>query len=52
MGSVVQLNKAGFIVQTGLQTLQIEEVQPANRKRMAAKDFANGRKLEIGEQFF
>lgn len=52
VGSVVQLNKAGFIVQTGSQTLQIEEVQPANRKRMAAKDFANGRKLEIGEQFF
>ena len=52
VGSVSQLNKKGFIVQAGVQAVQIEEVQPANRKRMTARDYANGHKLKIGEQFF
>lgn len=52
VGTVLQINKEGFLVKTGSGALQVQEVQPANRKRIAAKDYANGYKLKTGEQFF
>lgn len=52
VGTVLQINKEGFLVKAGSGALQVQEVQPANRKRIAAKDYANGYKLKTGEQFF
>lgn len=52
VGTVLQINKEGFLVKAGIGVLQVQEVQPANRKRIAAKDYANGYKLKTGEQFF
>lgn len=43
--------KEGLIVKCGKDALRITELQPAGGKRMSARDFCNGRKLEKGMRF-
>lgn len=50
-GEVVSVNKKFFTVATGFGALTVLEVQPANRKRMSAGDFVNGRQMKIGYRF-
>ena len=51
IGEVVHVDKRGFVLATGQGCLRVLEVQPANRKRMSAADFANGSKLTVGYIF-
>lgn len=50
-GEVVKVDKLGFVIATGSGSLRVLEVQPANRKRMSAADFANGSKITAGYIF-
>lgn len=50
-GEVFRIDKRGIIIATGDGCLKILEIQPANRKRMSAVDFANGNKLTAGYMF-
>ncbi len=45
------LSDAGIVVATGDAGLLITTVQPANKSKMAARDFANGYRLKIGDTF-
>lgn len=49
-GTVVWVEKAAFYVQTGNGILQLTEVQPEGKKRMAVKDFLLGYPVKAGEQ--
>lgn len=50
-GTIVAVQQDSFSVATGEGILEIYEVQPENKKRMAAGDFIRGHKLTIGQQF-
>lgn len=50
-GEVVKVDKLGFVIATSQGCLRVLEVQPANRKRMSAADFANGNKITAGYFF-
>lgn len=50
-GEVLRTDKRGIIVVTGSGCLRLLEVQPANRKRMSAVDFANGNQITAGYLF-
>lgn len=50
-GEVVKVDKLGFVMSTADGSLRVLEVQPANRKRMSAADFANGSKITAGYLF-
>ena len=43
--------KEGLIVKCGEGAVSITELQPAGGKKMSARDFCNGRKLERGARF-
>lgn len=43
--------KEGLIIKCGGGAVKITELQPAGGKRMNAKDFCNGRKIEKGQRF-
>ena len=43
--------KDGFLVKCGKGAVRILEVQPAGGKKMTAKDFLNGRKVQKGQKF-
>jgi methionyl-tRNA formyltransferase len=45
-GTVLNTSKAGILVKTGSGLIEITEVQPAGGKRMAAADFARGKRLQ------
>lgn len=45
------LPDAGIVVATGDTGLLITTVQPANKSKMAARDFANGYRLKVGDTF-
>ena len=50
-GTLVQ-DSGTLLVACGEKTwLRVEEVQVEGRKRMAARDFANGARLTAGERF-
>ena len=49
-GLILQADRAGLIVATGAEALQLLEVQPAGGKRMRAVDFMNGHKIRIGDR--
>ena len=49
-GSIIQVAGGMVTVATGEGTLEIREVQPAGRRRMAGKEFLAGHKLTVGEQ--
>ncbi len=48
-GTVVRVDKDAFYVQTGKGVLQILEVQPEGKKRMAVKDFLLGYPVKPGD---
>ncbi|GGE41780.1 methionyl-tRNA formyltransferase [Pullulanibacillus camelliae] len=51
-GTVIAIEKDGFVVQTGDSTaVKIVECQPAGKKRMRAGDFVRGGALNKGERF-
>jgi methionyl-tRNA formyltransferase len=47
-GTVLDVSEAGVAVAAGSGALLLEEVQPENRKRMGASDYARGQRLRPG----
>lgn len=50
-GEVVELTDEAILVQTGEGLLAIKELQPAGKKRMTAKDYLKGPKIQAGDLF-
>lgn len=50
-GEVIDLTEDAIIVQTGDGALAIKELQPAGKKRMSAKDYLRGPKIQVGDLF-
>jgi methionyl-tRNA formyltransferase len=50
-GTVTALTPEGLCVACGVQQLLITELQPANRRRMSAADFAHGFHVQQGQRF-
>lgn len=48
-GEIVRVTPQGFVVGAGAGCVQVGEVQPAGKRRMAACDFARGARLGPGE---
>ena len=48
-GTVVEATKHSFFVACGDGVLEISEVQPESKKRMAAQVFINGRGVQVGD---
>lgn len=48
---IVSSAKTGLVVQCGEGTLEILEMQAPNAKRMAAKAYLTGKKIEVGTRF-
>lgn len=48
-GTIVELTKNGFLVVCGQECLEVTEVQPESKKKMAADVFCNGYKIKMGE---
>lgn len=49
-GVVLEISPDSFSVQCGEGILQIFEVQPENSKKMSAKDFINGYRINVGDK--
>ncbi len=49
-GTIVALTKDGPVVQTGEGVLLLQEVQPANRKRMSGADYVRGQRVAVGSR--
>lgn len=50
-GTITALTPEGLLVACGSGQLLIREVQPANRRRMPASDFAQGYRVQQGQRF-
>ena len=50
-GTVLEIGKHSFKVQTGNGVLEVKQVQPAGKKAMEAKAFCNGSGLKKGDRF-
>ncbi len=51
-GTVVAASaKEGLIIKCGEGAVSVTELQPAGGRRMSARDFCNGRKLQKGDRF-
>ena len=50
-GTVTVLTPEGFCLACGTQQLVVLELQPANRRRMSARDFVQGYRLQQGQRF-
>lgn len=50
-GQIVERTKDGFLVGTGNGLLEILELQPANKRKMAAKDYICGNAVTMHERF-
>ncbi len=51
-GTVLSVSpKEGLIVKCGKGAVNILELQPAGGRRMSARDFLNGRKIQAGQRF-
>lgn len=48
-GTVIKVNKKSFSVKCGRGALQVNEVQPENKKRLKAGDFIAGYRISKGE---
>ena len=46
-GTVLRTGRDGIDVATGRETLRLQELQPAGRRRMAAADYLNARTLPL-----
>lgn len=50
-GQIVEKTKDGFLVGTGNGLLEILELQPANKRKMAAKDYICGNAITMHDRF-
>lgn len=50
-GTITAVTPESISVACGAQQLLVHELQPANRRRMAAKDFVQGYRLQQGQRF-
>ncbi|ANU10508.1 methionyl-tRNA formyltransferase [Planococcus antarcticus DSM 14505] len=50
-GQVVGLTEDSILVQTGEGVLAITELQPSGKKRMTARDYLKGPKIQVGDLF-
>ena len=50
-GTVIAVTPEGLLVACGTHQLFIHELQPANRRRMPAADFAQGYRVQPGQRF-
>ena len=48
-GEIVELQKDGFLIQTGKGCLKVRQVQLEGKKRMAAGDFLRGMQMKAGD---
>lgn len=48
-GEVVSVEKEGIVLQTGSGQILVQEVQPAGKRTMPARDFFLGRRAQVGE---
>ena len=49
-GAIVEIKSDGAVIQTGSGKILLTEVQPENKKRMTAQDFAHGVRLSTTDQ--
>lgn len=50
-GTLMNMGKEGFLVNTGTACLRVALMQPEGRQRMTAGEFSRGQRLLIGERF-
>lgn len=50
-GSIMNLGKEGFIVNTGTTGVQVATLQPEGRNRMTAPEFSRGQRIGLDESF-
>lgn len=50
-GTILKIDKSGFLVQCGKMSLKVLKVKPEGKREMKAIDFINGYKLKVGEKF-
>ena len=50
-GTIASVTPEGLLVACGTDQLLIREVQPVNRRRMSASDFAQGYRVQQGQRF-
>lgn len=50
-GTITAITAEGVSVACGTHQLLIQELQPANRRRMSARDFAQGYRVHVGDHF-
>ncbi|MCG2819853.1 MAG: methionyl-tRNA formyltransferase, partial [Actinomycetia bacterium] len=50
-GTLMNMGKEGFLVNTGTNCLQVVTVQPEGKRRMSAGEFSRGQRLLIAERF-
>ena len=50
-GTLMNMGKEGFLVNTGTSCLRVVCLQPEGRRRMSAGEFSRGQRLLIGERF-
>jgi len=51
LGTICHVDSVSLSVQCGTGVLQLYEVQPESKRRMDARSFAGGYRLEVGEKF-
>ena len=50
-GTITAVRPEGLLVACGAEQLLVQELQPANRRRMSAREFAQGYRAQPGESF-
>lgn len=50
-GTITALSPEGLSVACGAQQLLVQELQPANRRRLSAREFAQGYRVRPGDRF-
>lgn len=50
-GTITAVLPEGICVACGVQQLMLQEVQPANRRRMLSREFVQGYHVQLGDQF-
>lgn len=50
-GEIIKLTNRGFLIGTGEGILEIIEVQPANKRRMSARDYVRGHGIKSKDKF-
>lgn len=48
-GRIAEISSAGIIVETGNGKIELRELQPANKRRISALEYARGYNISVGE---